>query len=119
MRSDHIFRLHGKQRIAVAALVAALVVVLVLTWTTPQGQRFWRGPTATEVALQTEKARADDLKAQLEKAEERLNAGFDSVGELLRQSAAGLRQLHGGDPCVVGGRTAGHIAAPLRAVDEA
>jgi hypothetical protein len=88
MRSDHIFRLHGKQRIAVAALVAALVVVLVLTWTTPQGQRFWRGPTATEVALQTEKARADDLKAQLEKAEERLNAGRPLITDGVQQARA-------------------------------
>ncbi len=74
MRSDRLFRLTGRQRVAAGVLVTALVAVLVMAWASPRGQRIWHGPTATEVALQSERARADDLKAQLDRAEKRLTA---------------------------------------------
>ncbi|MFC4613234.1 glycoside hydrolase family 26 protein [Cellulomonas algicola] len=88
MFSDRLFRLSRRQRISGAALVVALLLVTGLAWSTPQGQRFWEGPSAAEVALQTERARADDLKTQLTAAEEKLTGGRPPVLDTVQKARA-------------------------------
>jgi hypothetical protein len=83
---DHApFRLDRRNRVTAGLLVLLLGLVVALIWGTPQGQRVFHGPTTTEVALQTQTARADDLKAQLAALQGQLSSAQSASAKLLAQ----------------------------------
>ena len=62
----------SRQRIVAATIAASFLAVSVGVWISPPIRRWAKGPTATEVALASEQARANDLKNRLDEATRRL-----------------------------------------------
>lgn len=58
-------RMSRRQKVVSGLSAAGLIAVGGVIWTSPEIQRQVHGPTAAEVALQREQARATDLKTQL------------------------------------------------------
>ncbi len=81
MFSDYPFKFTRRHRALAIVITVSLFVVGTIALLSPQGQYVWNGPSATEVALKTEKARSEDLSAQLDAMEAKLSAPRPQVGD--------------------------------------
>lgn len=88
MFSDYPFKFTRRHRVLASVITVSLLAVGAIALLSPQGQYVWNGPSATEVALQTEQARSRDLSAQLEEMEAKLTAPRPQVGDKVQLARA-------------------------------
>jgi mannan endo-1,4-beta-mannosidase len=86
-------RMNNKQKFVTAFSAAGLIAVGSIIWATPEVQRAVSGPTAAEVALQREQARASDLKTQLTAAESENQQTASQLSKQLADSTARANDL--------------------------
>lgn len=102
-------KMSPRNKVVTAFSAAGLIAVASIIWATPEIQRTVHGPTAAEVALQREQARATDLKSQLTAAEQdnqvtasqlskQLADSTARANDLATQLAAANEKLGEGDP---------------------
>lgn len=104
--------MNRRQRVITATSAVILLILCVTILTTPRLRQFGGGPSATEVALQREQARANDLKKQIELLNAQLGeprpipadkALAAKAADLKKQLADAEAKLRQGRPPVVDG----------------
>lgn len=86
-------KMSPRQKVVTGLSAAGLIAVGSIIWTTPEIQRYARGPSPAEVALQREEARADDLKTQLTAAETENQQTASQLSKQLADSTARANDL--------------------------
>lgn len=77
-----------RSRITATILVLALVALVAGTWISPEVRRWASGPSADQVALQRETARANDLKRQVDELTAQLRKPQPPATDAVQQARA-------------------------------